>query len=191
MDFRLYLLSKALHIVGFVSWFAGLFYIVRLFIYHVESEDRPAVDRAILHEQFTLMERRLWKVITVPAMVITMIFGSLIAYPRVAPPASIFNEPWLLVKFALVLVLLAYHVVCGRILRQLAAGECRWTAPKLRQWNEVATLLLVAIVMIAVFKDLFSALWGTLALVALGIVLGVAVRVMRNRWAKPGQQHRA
>ena len=187
MDFRLYMLSKALHIVGFVSWFAGLFYLVRLFIYHVESGGRAAPERTILHEQFTLMERRLWKVITVPAMVITMIFGSWVAYMRLAPQPSIFAEPWLLVKIGLVLVLLAYHQICGKILRQLASGHCRWTAPQLRQWNEVATLLLVAIVMIAVFKNLFSALWGTLALVALGVVLGVAVRIMRNRWAKAGQ----
>ncbi|HEY0709695.1 MAG TPA: CopD family protein, partial [Polyangia bacterium] len=109
-------------------------------------------------------------------------------YWRLAPLPSVLAEPWLLVKIGLVLVLLGYHHVCGRILRQLAAGQCRWTAPQLRQWNEVATLLLVAIVMIAVFKSLFSALWGTLAMVALGIVLGLAVRVMRNRWAKPGQQ---
>lgn len=188
MDHRLYMLSKALHIVGFVSWFAGLFYLVRLFIYHVESGERAAAERAILHEQFQLMERRLWKVITVPAMVVTMIFGGVIGYVNLAPQTSIFAVPWLLVKIGLVLLLLAYHHVCGRILRQLAAGTCRWTAPQLRQWNEVATLLLVAIVMIAVFKSLFSALWGTLGLVVLGVVLGLAVRIMRNRWAKPGQQ---
>jgi putative membrane protein len=188
MDYQLHLLCKALHIVGFVSWFAGLFYIVRLFIYHVESVERPAAERVVLHEQFVLMERRLWKVITVPAMVVTMIFGGLLGYSILAPQSSIFAVPWLLVKIGLVFVLLGYHLVCGRILRQLAAGTCRWTAPQLRQWNEVATLLLVAIVMIAVFKNLFGALWGTLGLVALGVVLGIAVRVMRNRWAKPGQQ---
>jgi putative membrane protein len=178
-----YLFCKALHMVGFVSWFAGLFYIVRLFIYHVEAEGRAAPERAILQAQYALMERRLWRAITVPAMVITFLFGGRLAMIYVAPFPSI--PAWLLVKFGLLALLLAYHFVCGRIRLQLLAGTCKWTSGGLRQWNEVATLLLVAIVMIAVFKTLFSALWGTLALVAFGIALALAVRLMRKRWTTP------
>ena len=76
----MYLFAKALHIVGFVTWFAGLFYIVRLFIYHVEAAARPEPERSLLHAQFTLMERRLWLAITVPAMVITVVFGGCLGY---------------------------------------------------------------------------------------------------------------
>ena len=180
-----YLFCKAFHIVGFVSWFAGLFYIVRLFIYHVESDERPPAERAVLHPQFVMMERRLWKVITVPAMIITLLFGTRLAMLYLAPFPSVFDAPWLLVKIGLVLLLVGYHHLCGRIRKQLGEGRCRWSAPKLRQWNEVATLLLVAIVMIAVFKTLFNALWGTLGLVGLGVGLGIAVRLMRKRWSKP------
>jgi protoporphyrinogen IX oxidase len=180
-----YLFCKALHMVGFVSWFAGLFYIVRLFIYHVEAQTRPEPERSILHAQYTLMERRLWKAITVPAMVITFLFGTRLAMLYVVPFPSF--PGWLAVKLGLLALLFAYHLSCGRIRKQLEAGTCKWTSGGLRQWNEVATLLLVAIVMIAVFKTLFSALWGTLALVGFGVVLALAVRLMRKRWAAPAQ----
>ncbi len=180
-----YLFCKAMHVVGFVSWFAGLFYIVRLFIYHVEGNARPEPERGILHAQYMVMERRLWRAITVPAMVITLLFGARLAMLYAAPFPTF--PVWLAVKLLLVGLLVVYHFLCGQMRQQLADGSCKWSSAGLRQWNEVATLLLVAIVMIAVFKTLFSALWGTLALVGLGIVLAVAVRLMRKRWASaPG-----
>jgi putative membrane protein len=175
-----YLFAKALHIVGFVTWFAGLFYIVRLFIYHVEASARPEPERSVLHAQFTLMERRLWLAITVPAMVITVGFGSVLGYVYLsAVPLTV--AAWLLVKLGLVALLLGYHLLCGRVRKQLAAGTCKWTSPQLRMWNELATLLLVAIVMLAVFKTLFSAVYGTLALVGFGVALAAAVRLLRKR----------
>jgi putative membrane protein len=176
----IYLLAKSLHIVGFVSWFAGLFYIVRLFVYHVEADERPEPERTVLRRQFEVMERRLWFAITVPAMVMTIVFGSILAYYYVRAFGGFAHVGWLHVKLVLVAALVAYHIVCGRIRRQLAAGQSRWTSPRLRQWNELATLLLVAIVMIAVFKGVLSALWGTLGLVALGAALGLAVRLVRG-----------
>ena len=128
----MYLFAKALHVVGFVSWFAGLFYIVRLFIYHVEAAARPEPERSLLHAQFTLMERRLWLAITVPAMVITVVFGGCLAYTYLSAVAPGDGAAWLLVKLGLVAVLLAYHLLCGRIRKQLAAGTCTWTSPQLR-----------------------------------------------------------
>jgi putative membrane protein len=177
----IYLLLKGLHVVGFVSWFAGLFYIVRLFIYHVEAGDRPEPERTILKHQFEIMERRLWYAITVPAMVMTLVFGSALAVLYVRMFGSFAQVSWLHAKLALVALLVVYHWRCGDIRRQLAAGTCRWTSPRLRQWNEVATVLLVATVMVAVFKSLFSALWGTMALLGLAAVLGIAVKLVRQR----------
>jgi protoporphyrinogen IX oxidase len=182
----LYLLVKGLHVVGFVSWFAGLFYVVRLFVYHVEAGEQPEPARSILRRQLETMERRLWFAITVPAMVMTLFFGSTLAvmYVRLSPDGFA-SFGWLHAKLALVAVLVAYHFSCGTIRRQLAAGTCRWTSPRLRQWNELATLLLVATVMVAVFKSLFSALWGTLALLALGALLALAVKLVRARARQP------
>jgi putative membrane protein len=175
----IYLLIKGLHVVGFVSWFAGLFYIVRLFVYHVEAGERPEPERTILQRQFEIMERRLWYAITVPAMVMTLVFGGTLAVLYVRMFGSFAEASWLHAKLALVALLLLYHWLCGDIRRQLAAGTCRWTSPRLRQWNEVATVLLVAIVMVAIFKSLFSALWGALALLCLAAALGVAVKLVR------------
>ncbi len=107
-----YLFAKALHMVGFVSWFAGLFYIVRLFIYHVEAAARPEPERSLLHAQFTLMERRLWLAITVPAMVITVVFGGWLGYTYLSA-VPLATGAWLLVKLGLVALLLAYHLLCG------------------------------------------------------------------------------
>jgi putative membrane protein len=180
----MYLFAKAMHVVGFVSWFAGLFYIVRLFIYHVESASKPEPDRSVLHAQFVVMERRLWKAITVPAMVVTMVFGTYLAVVYLeAQRHQRQAATWLFVKFGLVGALLVYHLFCGSIRQELAEGQCGWTSPRLRQWNEVATLLLVAIVMLAVFKSMFSAVWGTLALAGFGVLLGVAVKLARRRVA--------
>jgi len=176
-----YLYYKAFHVIGFVSWFAGLFYVVRLFIYHVEAHDRPEPERGILSAQFAVMERRLWFAIAVPAMIITLLFGGMMVGVYVRPLGGLGEAPWLVAKLALVLGLVGYHHVCGRIRKQLAAGRCRWTSARLRLWNEVATLFLVAIVLLAVLKGTFSALWGTLGLVAFGILLGGAVNLVRRR----------
>ena len=176
-----YLYYKAFHIIGFVSWFAGLFYIVRLFIYHVEALERPEPDRGILARQLTLMERRLWFAITVPAMIITVIFGGMMVGIFIRPLGSLAEAPWLVAKLCLVVGLIGYHHVCGRIRKQLAAGRPTWTSARLRLWNEVATLFLVAIVLLAVLKAGFSALWGTIALLAFGLVLGTAVKLVRRR----------
>jgi protoporphyrinogen IX oxidase len=182
----LYLFAKAMHVVGFISWFAGLFYIVRLFIYHVESTEKPEPDRSVLHAQFVIMERRLWKAITIPAMVVTVLFGSYLAVVYLgAVRNTVQSTTWLFVKFALLAGLLTYHGICGAIRDQLAEGQCRWTSARLRQWNEVATLLMVAIVMLAVFKSMFNAVWGTVALASFGVLLAVAIKLVRLRRAGP------
>jgi putative membrane protein len=183
------LLAKALHIIGFVSWFAGLFYVVRLFVYHVEAEGRPEPERSILKQHLEKWERLLWRAITTPAMVFTLLAGSALAYFYVKSSEGFGTLPWLHVKLILVLLLVVYHVICGRIRKQLLAGTCRWTSYRLRQWNEVATLLLAAIVMIGVFKSLFDAVKGIVGLVIFGVVLAVAVKLVRKR--REGRQRAA
>lgn len=139
---------KALHLIAVVSWFAGLLYIVRLFIYHVETAARPEPERGAFHAQFTLMERRLWLGITWPAMVATASLGT---WLMVLIHAYAF--PWFHLKLGLLVLLIAYHLGCGRIRKNLAEGKNRLTSLQLRIWNEVATLLLFAIVFTAVLKS--------------------------------------
>ncbi|MDB5106875.1 MAG: protoporphyrinogen oxidase [Fibrobacteres bacterium] len=168
---------KALHLVAVVSWFAGLLYIVRLFIYHVEAASRPEAERKVLEAQFGLMERRLWYGITWPAMVATACFG---IYMMIRIRA--WEAGWFQLKAVLLCLLIAYHLYCGRIRKDLALGRCRLTSLQLRIWNEVATLLLFAIVFTAVLKSPLAAGKGMLGLaVVVAAAMGIMKSIRRKR----------
>jgi len=169
-----YLLAKALHIVGFISWFAGLFYIVRLFVYHAEAGERPPAERDVLQPQLELMARRLWQIITVPAMVLTLFGGiSMVAQLEVIPR-------WLYIKFGLLAGLLAYHLWCGAIRRRQAAKTSTWSSAKLRVFNEIGTMFMVAIVFLAVFRSAISIAWGVGGLLGLGLSLMFGISAYRR-----------
>lgn len=140
---------KAFHIIGVVVWFAGLFYLVRLFIYHVEAKEQPEPAQTILKNQYQIMEKRLYNIITTPGMVVTvaMAIGLLTTEP------DVLHDKWLHIKLLLVGILVAYHFYCGYLLKKLAADECGWSSQQLRALNEAPTLLLVTIVLLAVFKN--------------------------------------
>jgi putative membrane protein len=170
-----YLYIKALHIIFVTTWFAGLFYLVRLFIYHIEAEDKPEPARQLLKEQYALMSHRLWQIITVPSMWLAVLSGLYLVYTL-----DYFAAGWMHVKFALVLGLLVYHILCGRIRRQLAKGLVRHTAQQMRIWNEVATLFLFSIVFIVVMKSMLDAFWALVAFVTLALVLFMAIKWYKN-----------
>jgi putative membrane protein len=173
-----YDLFKAIHIIFFVSWFAGLFYIIRLFIYHVEAFDRRDEERKVLQEQYKIMERRLMRIITTPAMILTLLSGIGMLFAR----PYLLQFSWMYLKFGLLLLLFAYHGSCSYMMRKLKHDIKVSTSIRLRMWNEVATLLLVAVVFVAVFKDLTNWLWGVAGLVALGVVFMIIIRAVRNKW---------
>lgn len=167
---------KALHIIFIVTWFAGLFYIVRLFIYHREAMDKPEMEKEILIKQFSIMERRLWYGITWPSAILTLILG-----PSLLPSfLPLKNEPWLHAKLFMVFLLYLYHFQCGRIFSSLQKGETHWTSTRLRVWNELAILFLVAIVFIVILKDLVSMGWGLLGLVILSGLLMTAIKIYKK-----------
>jgi putative membrane protein len=140
---------KAFHIIGIVVWFAGLFYLVRLFIYHVEANQEPEPARTILKNQYQIMEKRLYSIITTPGMLLTvfMAIGLLTTEPEVL------KQTWLHVKLGFVALLLGYHHYCKRLMKQLAVDECRWNSKQLRALNEAPSLMLVVIVLLAIFKN--------------------------------------
>jgi protoporphyrinogen IX oxidase len=146
-----YFWFKAFHIIGVVVWFAGLFYLVRLFIYHVEANDEPEPAPSILKKQYELMEKRLLNIITTPGMVVTVAcaIGLLVLSPEVL------KQGWLHAKLGFVALLLGYHFYCIRLMKQLAAGTCRWSGQQLRGLNEAPTVMLVVIVLLVVFKNSF------------------------------------
>jgi putative membrane protein len=164
---------KALHITFIVTWFSGLFYMVRLFIYNTEAEDRPEPDRTVLRQQFSLMIRRLWLGITWPSAVLTLIFGPWMLWLMGTVPI------WLWIKMGFVLGLYLYHFSLQIIYRQQRNGIFRYSSGQLRIWNEVATIFLVAIVMLAVVKQNLSWAWGLLGLFLFVILLMSAIKIYR------------
>jgi putative membrane protein len=174
-----YLWFKTLHIVGVVVWFAGLFYLVRLFIYHREAEDLDADLRCAFQQQYGLMQRRLANIITTPGMVVavSMAIGLLVAQPLWL------KQGWMHAKLGFVAILLVYHVFCYRLMGQLQTGTCSWTPKQLRALNELPTLLLVLVVMLVVFKDQFPTNAATWFLVAL-VVFMVASIQFYARWRR-------
>lgn len=167
---------KALHIIFVVTWFAGLFYIVRLFIYHREAMEMEEPRKSILIDQYSLMEKRLWYGITWPSAILTLIFG-----PTLLPSfMPIKTEYWLHAKLFLVFLLFLYHLQCGRLYKALQRGESSWTSTKLRIWNEVSTLFLVAIVFLVILKDMASMGWGILGLVVFAGVLMLGIRFYKK-----------
>ncbi|WP_094554127.1 protoporphyrinogen oxidase HemJ [Synechococcus sp. 1G10] len=174
-----YLWFKTLHIVGVVVWFAGLFYLVRLFIYHVEAEALDEPLRSAFQQQYTLMERRLANIITTPGMVVavSMAVGLLVAQP------IWLKQGWMHAKLAVVLALLAYHWFCYRLMGQLRQGSCRWSGRQLRALNELPTLMLVLVVMLVVFKGQFPTGAATWFLVALVVAMAGSIQFYA-RWRR-------
>jgi len=171
---------KALHIIFVVTWFAGMFYMPRLFIYNTEAEKKPDPAKQILHEQFALMMQRLWYGITIPSALLTLILGPIVMFQE-GWDKVLFDQPgrWLLVKLIFVIFLYLYFLSLHNIFRQQVKGIFTYTSQQLRIWNEVATLFLVAIVMLAVVKQSMSLVWGLAGLVALIVVLVCAIRIYK------------
>ena len=169
-----YLYIKAAHIVFIVSWFAALFYIVRLFIYHTEAFDKSEVEKDILTKQFSIMEKRLMNIIGTPAMILTVLTGSTMIYMQ-----PFLLQDWMYIKLSFVLGLIIYHFVCLSIMKKLIAGKVAMKSTSLRLWNELATLFLIAIVFLVVVRGLMDTLLGALVLVGIGVLLFVAVKIYK------------
>lgn len=165
----------AIHIIFVVCWFAGLFYIVRLFIYHREAQDKPEPEKSILSKQFEVMERRLWNVIAIPSMILVLAAG--ITMLCLVP--GWLKQPWMHIKLTFVLLLVVYHFTCQNIIRQMRNGIFKWSSTKLRVWNEVATIFLFAIVFLAVLKDSLSWIYGIVGLLAFTMIIMSAVKIYK------------
>ncbi len=165
---------KALHIIFVVSWFAGLFYIVRLFIYHTEAQEKSDQERTILSDQFQIMEHKLWWIITTPAMILSVLFG---VWMILLNSEYYLSAGWFHIKLAFVIILLFYHFKCQLIIKQLKNGIFKWNSNQLRLWNELATLVLVAVVFLVELQNNLDWIKATLGFfgVALGLMIGIKI----------------
>ncbi|HEX4871189.1 MAG TPA: protoporphyrinogen oxidase HemJ [Nevskiaceae bacterium] len=137
----LYLWTQALHVIFMVTWFAGLFYLPRLFVYHADTRDEPG------HQRFVVMEQRLYA-ITLIGMVLTWVFGLALLWQN----PGLMKGGWMHAKLTLVILLSGYFGFLGASRRRFARGENRLSARAWRWLNEVPALVLVAVVILAVGK---------------------------------------
>lgn len=173
MDY--FLLLKSLHIIFVVTWFAGLFYIVRLFIYHREAQEKSEPDKSILSHQYLIMQKRLWLGITWPSAILTLIFGpSLLSYYDFPYPT------WLNYKLLFLLGLFSYHLYCHFLYKQHRSHSFPHSASFLRIFNEIATLFLVSIVFLVKMQSALNMFYALLGLFLLMIILGISIRIYRN-----------
>tara|TARA_Y100001968_G_scaffold321506_1_gene356018 strand:- start:14341 stop:14922 length:582 start_codon:yes stop_codon:yes gene_type:complete len=166
-----YLWFKSLHIIGVVVWFAGLFYLVRLFIYHVEANELDTDVRQAFKDQYNIMEKRLANIITTPGMILTITMASGLLYMQ----PSYLKETWMHFKLLFVLLLFIYHIYCYKLLEQLDKDECKLSGQQLRALNELPTLFLVIVVLLVVFKNQFPTSTATWLIV--GLVLFMAATI--------------
>ncbi|AOW20267.1 CopD family protein [Urechidicola croceus] len=173
MDF---LYVKSLHIIFVITWFSGLFYIVRLFIYHSEAEQKTSPEKEILQNQYKIMSKRLWYIITWPSAILASLFAFWMLYQN----PSYLKMPWMHVKLSFVLALYVYHGICHKIFKQLQNDIVEYSSTKLRIWNEVATIILFSIVFLVVLKNTINWIWGVIGIILFSLLLMFGVKLYKR-----------
>jgi len=169
---ELYNYIKALHLIFVITWFAGLFYIPRLFVYQIEAFYKPSPDKEILGEQLKLMAKRLWYIITWPSAILATLFA---IWLLVIIPEWL-NQNWMLVKLGFVVLLIIYHLKTHQIFKQLQTDDVRYTSKYMRIWNEGATLILFSVVFLVILKDSINWIFGVIGIFVLSILLMLGIK---------------
>jgi protoporphyrinogen IX oxidase len=171
-----HLYLKAVHLIFIVTWFSGLFYIPRLFVYLIEAAEKPEPDKTILRVQLKTMASRLWYGITWPSAIITLAMGTSLI---VNNPAWL-QQSFMHIKLTLVALLYAYHFSLHVVLRQLQKDVIKYSSTQMRLWNEVATLFLISIVFLIVLKSTLSMTWGIAGLIVVAGAIMAGIRIYKN-----------
>lgn len=167
---------KALHLIFVITWFAGLFYIVRLFIYQIEASHKPSPDREILGDQLKLMANRLWYIITWPSAILTLIFAGTLLYLN----SGLLQLPWMQVKLGFVVLLYAYHFKCHLIYKQLQNGIMKYSSNYMRLFNEGATIILFSVVFLVIVKHEVNWIFGVIGIISLSVILMVLFKIYKR-----------
>ncbi|MBR9913459.1 MAG: CopD family protein [Algicola sp.] len=158
---------KALHLIFIITWFAGLFYIPRLFVYQIEAFHKPSPDKEILGKQLKLMAKRLWYIITWPSAILATLFA---IWLLVLNP-YLLEQSWMHVKLTFVVLLIFYHLKTHQFFKQLQADDVRKTSNFMRLWNEGATFILFAVIFLVILKNAFNWIFGVIGIVVLAGLL--------------------
>ena len=168
MEFYNYI--KSLHLIFVITWFAGLFYIVRLFVYHAEAKQKPQPEQDILIKQYQIMQYRLWYIITWPSAVLASVFAFWMLFFTEIGQAWL-QQPWMHVKLAFVLLLYLYHLKCHQIFKNLQKNEVKQSSNFFRIWNEGATIILFAVVFLIILKNAINWIYGVVGIFVFSIVI--------------------
>ena len=171
---------KALHLIFVITWFAGLFYIPRLFIYHIEATEKSSPEREILSKQFKKMEHRLWTIITWPSAILATGFGVWLLILR----PELLDQSWMHIKLGFVFLLILYHFKTHTMYSQLQGDKISYTSNFMRIWNEGATLILFSVIFLAILKNSINWIFGVVGIIGLGILLMLGFRLYKRIRAK-------
>ncbi|HLT33547.1 MAG TPA: CopD family protein [Aquaticitalea sp.] len=167
---------KSLHLIFVITWFAGLFYIPRLFVYQIEAFHKPSPEKEILGKQLKLMAKRLWTIITWPSAILAILFAIwlIILMP------SWLQQGWMHIKLTFVFLLIIYHLKTHQFYRQLQRDEVKRTSNFMRLWNEGATFILFSVVFLAILKNAINWIFGVIGIVVLGILLTLGFKIYKK-----------
>lgn len=171
---------KALHLIFVITWFAGLFYIPRLFVYQIEAFQEEEPKKSIIGEQLKLMTKRLWFIITWPSAILASIFAFILLF--MIP--EWLQQPWMHVKLAFVVLLYAYHIKCHFIFKELQQDIVKWTSNQMRIWNEGSTLILFAVIFLVIVRDAINWIYGVIGIFLLSAMLMLGIRLYKRIRAK-------
>jgi putative membrane protein len=169
----IYLYLKAIHLIFVVTWFAGMFYLVRLLIYDREACEKDEVERIILQRQFSIMYRRLYWAITLPSAIITLILGIILVSGYSAIPT------WLKLKLFFVSILYLYQISLHILVKWHQKGKYKYTSQQLRLWNELPTIILVAVSMLVIVRSEMSFIYGLLGIIVFTFLVYSAIRIYK------------
>ncbi|GAA0714704.1 CopD family protein [Aquimarina litoralis] len=167
---------KALHLIFVITWFAGLFYIPRIFIYQIEASEKPSPDKEILGNQLKLMAKRLWFIITWPSAILATFFAIILLILN-----PVFLEmPWMHVKLGFVVLLWLYHLKSHQIFKQLQNGIAKWSSNQMRLWNEGATIILFAVIFLVIVRDAVNWIYGVMGILLLAVLLMLGIKFYKR-----------
>ena len=168
MEYYNYL--KSLHLIFVITWFAGLFYIVRLFVYQIEANEKPSPEKEILQSQYKIMTYRLWYIITWPSAILASIFAFWMLFFTDLGQAWL-KMPWMHVKLVFVFLLYLYHLKCHQIFKQLQNNEVKYSNNFMRLWNEGATIILFAVVFLVILKSAINWIFGVIGIILFSVLI--------------------
>lgn len=167
---------KALHLIFVITWFAGLFYIPRLFVYQIEAFHKPSLEKEILGKQLKIMAKRLWYIITWPSAILATIFA---IWLLILQPFWL-QQPWMHVKLLFVFLLILYHLKTHQFYKQLQTDVVKRSSNFMRIWNEGATFILFAVVFLVILKSAINWIWGLIGMVLLAVLIMLGFKIYKR-----------